>query len=135
MSGKGMHGAVRGVRRFFWLPRGMPRHPAPAVPLLWVWLFCLAVGAGAAALDWDEGPFLMMLGTVGSMLDDVIKGVRHRWPAFVSALAVGWAVDRLAYAVAPVSASPWGEYSVYAGCTLAALTTFVAVSRLPRPGS
>ncbi|MGI5379111.1 hypothetical protein ACQEV2_33660 [Streptomyces sp. CA-251387] len=133
MSGRAMHSAVRSVRRFFWLPGGTPRHPARPLPLLRVWLFLLAVGAGGAALglEW-EGTFAMLLGTVYAMLDDVIEGVRHRWPAFVAASSVGWAVDRLAYAAVPaVSDALWGEYAVHAVWTLACLATFVAISRLP----
>ncbi|GAA4052940.1 hypothetical protein [Streptomyces shaanxiensis] len=135
MSGKGrrLHDGAQSVRRFFWLPRGTPRHPAQPVPLLRVWLALLALGAGGAALglEW-EGTFVMWLGTVYAMLDDVIKGVRHRWPAFAAALAVGWVVDRLAYAVVPAASdSLWGEYGVYVAWTLAALATFTAITRLP----
>lgn len=138
MSGRSsrLHGGVRSVRRFFWLPRGTPHHPAQPVPLLRVWFGLLALGAGGAALglEW-EGTFVMWLGTVFAMLDDVIEGVRHRWPAFVTAMAVGWGVDRLAHVVVPdASDSLWGEYGVHAVWTLAALSTFVAVTRLPSRG-
>ncbi|WP_031475277.1 hypothetical protein [Streptomyces bicolor] len=135
MSGKSKrpHGVVQSVRRFFWLPRGTPRDPAQPVSLLLVWLFLLAVGAGGAALglEW-EGTFAMTMGTVFTLLDDVIKGVRHRWPACVAALAVGWGVVRLAHVVVPgASDSLWGDYGVHAAWTLATLATFVAITRLP----
>ncbi|WP_234342903.1 hypothetical protein [Streptomyces fulvoviolaceus] len=132
MSGKGYKGHVRDVRRFFWLPRETPRSPVAAWPTLQVWLFCLAVGAVGAALSWEEqGPLLMMVVVLMEMFENVVKGVRHRWPAFVAALAVGWGVNRLAYAGVPDSDSLWGGYCVYALWTLAALATFVAVTRLP----
>ena len=63
MSGKGKHGVVQGLRRFFWMPRGTPRGPAAAVPLLRAWLFCLVgldefssgVGGGAVEPGQAEG--------------------------------------------------------------------------------
>lgn len=129
---KRLHGFARHIRRFFWLPRDTPRHPSAAVPQLRVCLFLLAMGAFAAAVDWDEGTFAMTIGAVWSMLDDVIKGVRLRWPAFVAGLAVGWGVNRLAHAAVSSAGSPWGEYAVHAATTVAVLATFVGVSRLPR---
>ncbi|MFE5814576.1 hypothetical protein ACFQ6S_14385 [Streptomyces sp. NPDC056479] len=132
MSGKMLHGVEQSVRRFFRLPRGTPRHPSPVVPTLRIWGFCLAVGALAAWAGRDEGPIVMTLATVWSMLDDVIDGVRHRWPAFAAGLAVGWAVNRLAHASLHAPDGSWGEYAVFASTTLAALATFVALTRLPR---
>jgi hypothetical protein len=92
-----------------------------------------AQSRGGIALGWEEqGPLLMMVVVLMDMLENVAKGVRHRWPAFVAALAVGWGVDRLAHAGVPASDSLWGTYVVYALWTLTALATFVAVTRLPR---
>jgi hypothetical protein len=134
LSGKGYKGQVRDVRRFFWLPRELPRGSAAPWPTLQAWLFCLAVGAAGAALGWEnQGPMLMMVVVLMDMLENVAKGVRHRWPAFVAALAVGWGADRLASAGVPASGSLWGGYSVYALWTLAALATFAGITRLPRP--
>lgn len=133
MSDNGKRGFVHDVRRFFWLPRGTPRGPAPARPLLETWLFCLAIGVVTAALGWEEGPLMMAVIAGLDMLRVVAQGVRLRWPAFLAALAVGWAVNRLAYAALPAAAdSPWGDFSVYAVWILAALTTLGAVTRLPR---
>lgn len=134
MSSKTKRGVVQSMRRFFWLPEEAPRRPAPAWPLLQTWLYCMAVGLVPTVLGWDdgEGPALMMTITVLEMLRTVIAGVRHRWPGVVAALAVGWGVNRLAYAVVPAVDSPWDDYAVYAVWTLAALATVAAVSRLPR---
>jgi hypothetical protein len=126
-------GVVQHVRRFFRLPRGTPRGPAPARPLVHVWLFGLAAGAAATAVGWgDDGTLVMMVWAELAILDDVIAGVRHRWPAFLGSLVAGTAVNRLARAALPDFHRPWVHYCVYAVMTLAALTTFVAVTRLPR---
>ncbi|CAM5514780.1 hypothetical protein [Streptomyces aurantiogriseus] len=133
MAGGGKHVFVQDVRRFFWLPRGTPRRPAPPRPLLETWLFGLAFGAVAAALGWEEGPIMMTVIAELELLRTVAQGVRLRWPAFLAALAVGWAVNRLGYALLPAATdSPWGAFCVYAVWILAALTTFGAVTRLPR---
>jgi len=123
----------RDVQRFFWLPPDVPRPPAQVLANLWIWLLCLAVGALGAALGLEEeGPVVMTTLVLLNLLDDVSTGVRHRWPAFVAALASGWGVNRFAHASVPSSDSLWDEYGIYALWTLAAMATFVAVSRLPR---
>ncbi|MDQ0598032.1 putative membrane protein YccC [Streptomyces canus] len=123
----------RDVQRFFWLPPDVPRPPARVWATLRVWLLCLAVGALGAAVGWEEeGLVVMMMVVMANLLDDVFEGVRHRWPAFVAALAFGWGVNRLGHALIPSSDSLWGEYGIYALWTLVAMATFVAVSRLPR---
>ena len=123
----------RDVQRFFWLPPDVPRPPARVWANLRVWLLCLAAGALGTAVGWEEeGLVVMMTVVLLNLLDDVSEGVRHRWPAFVAALASGWGVNRLAHASVPASDSLWGEYGVYALWTLVAMATFVAVSRLPR---
>ncbi|MEV0224796.1 hypothetical protein [Streptomyces sp. NPDC050704] len=127
------HGFTGSVRRFFWLPRHAPRHAAPVWPLARVWLFIVAAGAGAAALGWgDLVVVLMFVGIVHALLDDVINGVRHRWPAFVAGLSAGWCVDRLAEAVLSAPADPhWADWAGLTCGSLAAFATFVAVTRLP----
>ncbi|WP_020118930.1 hypothetical protein [Streptomyces canus] len=95
-----------------------------------MWLFLLAVGAGAAALGWETVSLTLLVGTVCAMFDEVTVGVRHGLPAFVAALAVGQGVKRLARAAVPGSGSLWDEFCVNALCTAAALVTFVGVSRL-----
>ena len=120
------------VRRFFRLPAQATRDPAPVVPLARVWLIgCLAFGAGLAALGWGDELSLMGVVTVLSLLDDVIKGVRYRWPAFGSGLLAGWAVTRLANAVIPAPDDPdWADYPGLALGTLAAFLAFAAITRL-----
>ncbi|MGW7204662.1 hypothetical protein [Streptomyces sp. NPDC054837] len=123
----------RDVQRFFWLPPDVPRPPARVWANLRVWLLGLAAGAlGTAVGGEEEGLFAMMMLVLLTLVDDVSEGVRHRWPAFVAALASGWGVNRFAHASVSSSDSPWGEYGIYALWTLVAMATFVAVSRLPR---
>ncbi|QIY68303.1 hypothetical protein HEP84_02450 [Streptomyces sp. RLB1-33] len=49
---------------------------------------------------------LMFVGIVQALLDDVIKGVRHRRPAFVAALSAGWCADRLTRTVVSAPTDP-----------------------------
>ncbi|MFI1213377.1 hypothetical protein ACH4UV_38055 [Streptomyces sp. NPDC020802] len=135
MAGGGKHGFVRSVRRFFWLPREMPRRPSPVVPMLRVWLFALAAGALLAEFTWDEGdvsPALMAIPAGLAVLDDVIEGVRHRWPALAAGLLVSWGFVRSVTAVSGPGHSLWGEFGVFACATALALATFVGVTRLPQ---
>ncbi|MBA2809890.1 hypothetical protein E0500_021425 [Streptomyces sp. KM273126] len=137
MADEAKHGVVGHVRRFFWLPRGTPRDPAPAPPLLRAWLRCLVVGAFLAQFTWDEEaarPVLMTVFVGMPMLDLVIKGVRNRWPAFVAAWLVLGNFAMLASAAVPaLTESLWGEFAVFAPATAVALATFVGVTRLPWP--
>ncbi|MGW4983127.1 hypothetical protein [Streptomyces mirabilis] len=62
----------------------------------------------------------------------LIKGVRHRWPAFVAALSAGWSADRLIRAVVSAPTDPdWADWPGLACGSLAAFATFVAITRLP----
>lgn len=124
-----------GLRRFFRLPRETPRVAAPIWPLTRVWLGCVAAGAGLSALGWSEGPVLMVVVTVYAMLDDVIQGVRSRWPAPAVGLLAGWSVDRLVGIGVPAPTDPdWADYPALALGSLAALAAFAAITRLPGPG-
>lgn len=106
-GGEHRHGFTESVRRFFWLPRQASRDAAPVRPLARVWVFAVAAGAGAAALGWgDMVVVVMFVGIVQALLDDVTKGVRHRWPAFVAALSAGWSADRLIRAVVSAPTDP-----------------------------
>ncbi|MFE9993968.1 hypothetical protein [Streptomyces avermitilis] len=130
-DGRG-RGFTEGVRRFFWFPRQASRGAAPLRPLAWCWLFGVAWGAGAAALGWSDGVDLMVVVTVFALLDDVIKGVRHRWPAFVVGSLSGWAAGRLVTGGVSASGdSGWAAYSGLAAGTLVACAIFAAITRLP----
>ncbi|MFD8003102.1 hypothetical protein [Streptomyces mirabilis] len=75
---------------------------------------------------------VMFVGIVQALLDDVIKGVRHRWPAFVAALSAGWSTDRLIGAVVSSPTDPdWADWPGLACGSLAAFATFVTVTHLP----
>ncbi|MFF4352655.1 hypothetical protein [Streptomyces sp. NPDC001530] len=132
MSDDRERGFVEGVRRFFWLPREVPRGPAPALPLARVGIFNVAAGAGIAALGWGDQVVLIMLGSVFAMVDDMIEGVRHRWPGFVVGLAAAWGADRLVRAGTSAPADPdWADYPAFATASLVALVAFAAITRLP----
>lgn len=132
-SDDGERGFTESVRRFFRLPRQTPRHAAPVWPLARVWAGTAAAGAGAAALGWEDMVVVVMfVGTMNALLDDVVKGVRHRWPAFVTALPAGWSADRLTRALASAPADPdWADWPGLTCGSLAAFAAFAAVTRLP----
>lgn len=131
-DGDGDRGFVERARRFFWLPRREPRDAAPVLPLARVWLCGGAVAAGTVVIGWFDVVVLAVVGTVFAMLDDVIKGVRHRWPAFVVGLGAGWSVGRLVGAGVPASVDPdWASYSGLVCGSLAAFVAFAAITRLP----
>ncbi|MEV2195859.1 hypothetical protein AB0I02_33535 [Streptomyces phaeochromogenes] len=136
MADKGKHGFVRSVRRFFWLPRDMPRRPAPAAPLVRAWLFGLAVGAFFAVFTPDDEaltPSIMTVVVLVATLDDVIKGVRHRWPAFLTSWAACWGLARLLSATVPgLDDSHWDEFAVFAPVTAVSVAVFVGITRLPQ---
>ncbi|MCX4971306.1 hypothetical protein [Streptomyces sp. NBC_00620] len=126
------HGFVESVRRFFWLPGEVPRRVSPVGPLVGGWFVFAVVGAGFIAVDWIDGFVPVVVGTVLALLDDVIKGVRHRWPAFVIGLGVGWAVGRLVRTGVPAPADPdWASYPGLLCGSLAAFLAFAAITRLP----
>ncbi|QQM40066.1 hypothetical protein [Streptomyces liliifuscus] len=135
MADKGKHGFVRSVRRFFWLPRDMPRRPAAAMPLVRAWLFALAVGALFAVFTPDDDvltPSIMTVVLWVATLDDVIKGVRHRWPAFLISWAVGWGLTRLSAKLPGLGDSHWYEFAAFAPTTAVAVAMFVGITRLPQ---
>ncbi|MDQ1025276.1 hypothetical protein QF035_002858 [Streptomyces umbrinus] len=136
MADKGKHGFVRSVRRFFWLPRDMPRRPAAAMPLVRAWLFALAVGALFAVFTPDDDvltPSIMTVVVWVATLDDVIKGVRHRWPAFLISWAVGWGLARLLSVKLPgLGDSHWDEFAAFAPATAVSVVMFVEITRLPQ---
>jgi len=136
MADKGKRGFVRSVRRFFWLPRDMPRRPAAALPLVRAWLFALAVGALFAVFTPDDDvltPSIMTVVVWVAVLDDVIKGVRNRWPAFLISWAVCWGLARLLSARMPgLGDSHWDEFAAFAPATGVSVAVFIEITRLPQ---
>ncbi|MGW0820358.1 hypothetical protein [Streptomyces sp. NPDC002845] len=132
MSGEKEHGFAEGLRRFFRLPRDTPRSPAPTGPLLPFWPAFLIVGAGGPALGWEAGPLMMLVAAQIGVLDGVIEGVRHRWPAAVLGLAAGWATIRLTPdGLTGSEDSLRSEFATYTVGSLVALAVFATVTRLP----
>ncbi|MGA5507652.1 hypothetical protein [Streptomyces umbrinus] len=136
MADKGKHGFVRSVRRFFWLPRDMPRRPAAALPLVRASLFALAVGALFAVFTPDDDvltPSIMTVVVWVGTLDDVIKGVRHRWPAFLISWAASWGLAWLLSTMVPgLDDSHWDEFAAFAPATAVFVAVFVGITRLPQ---
>ncbi|MFE9763590.1 hypothetical protein ACFYPC_03480 [Streptomyces sp. NPDC005808] len=131
----GDRGFVGNARRFFWFPREEPREAAPILPLAHAWLFFTAAGGGVVAVGWTEFVDLIGVWTVLAMLDDVTKGVRHRWPAFIAGLLVFWSIGKLVRRGLPAPADPdWADYPALVCGSLAALVVFAAITRVrPRP--
>ncbi|QIY73513.1 hypothetical protein HEP84_34600 [Streptomyces sp. RLB1-33] len=71
----------------------------------------------------------MVLGTWTALVDDVIKGVRYRWPAFTVGLPAGWFANWLVRV--GTSAPDWARYPGFVVGTLGAYAVFVAITRLP----
>ncbi|WP_369262293.1 hypothetical protein [Streptomyces sp. R35] len=103
------------------------------MPLARVWVACVAVAAGAAAVGWgDMVVVLIFVGTVSALTDDVTDGVRYRWPAFSVGLLAGWGADRLVRAGTPAPADPdWADYPGLAVGSLVAFVIFAVITRLP----
>ncbi|WP_371525326.1 hypothetical protein OG302_03570 [Streptomyces sp. NBC_01283] len=126
------------VTRFFWLPRDARRKPPTSFRrLAGIWLSVLAVGAGFTAIGWDDefgGSYLMAVMLVLYVADDIVEGVRHRWPAALAAVAVLFGAGRLTGAVLPGSLdAAWAEtFAAAVGVTLG-LAVSAAIARLPYP--
>lgn len=126
------------VTRFFRLPSDARREqPTSCRRLVGIWLAALAIGAGFTACGWDDefgGSPLMavMLGLY--VVDDIIGGVRHRWPAALAAVAVLFGASRLTGALLPGSLdAAWAATLAAAVGVTFGLAAAAAITRLPLP--
>ncbi|MER7576985.1 hypothetical protein [Streptomyces sp. NPDC126514] len=118
---------VQHITRFFWLPPGVRRQPPTSVwRLTGLWLFALACGASLTAIGWDDA-----FGG-NHLLDEIIQGVRHRWPAALAAVTLLWGGGRLTSTALPGSLEEAWAHAIAAavGVTLG-LTASAAITRIP----
>ncbi|MCX5084523.1 hypothetical protein [Streptomyces sp. NBC_00401] len=133
----GKYTVAQHITRFFWFPRGAERHrPTSYARLTGIWLASIAVGAAVTAAGGDEefgGADIMTVIVVLNLIDDIITGVRHRWPAALAAVALLYGGSRLAEALLSDSLAPAWARSIAAavGVTLALAAT-ATITRLPQ---
>jgi hypothetical protein len=133
----GKYTVAQHITRFFWLPRGTERHrPTSYARLTGIWLASIAVGTAVTAAGWYEeygGADVMTVIVVLNVIDDIITGVRHRWPAALAAVALLYGGSRLAEALLSDSLDPAWATTIAAavGVTLALAAT-AAITRLPQ---
>ncbi|MFF1723260.1 hypothetical protein [Streptomyces sviceus] len=134
---------VQHVTRFFWLPPTVTRQPPTSVwRLAKLWLFALAFGAGLTAMGWADEPggsHLMAVLLLFHVVDDIIQGVRHRWPAALAAVTLLWGASRLTSTALPGSLDEaWAQtvaaaVGVTLGITASAAITWIPERRPRRP--
>ncbi|MFI6063167.1 hypothetical protein [Streptomyces sp. NPDC051286] len=127
---------VQRIKRFFWIPRGARRQqPTPCWRLIGLWLSVLAFGTGVTAAGWDDefgGSYIMAAMLLLNVVDDIIEGVRHRWPAALAAVAVLSGASRLTSAVLPGSLdAAWAETIAAAVGVTLGFAVAAAITRLP----
>lgn len=130
------HPAKWRATRFLRLPRDARREqPTSWRRLVGIWLAVLAVGAGFTATGWDDefgGSYLMAMMLVLNVVDDIVQGVRHRWPAAVAAVAVLFGASRLTGALLPGSLdAAWAQTLAAAVGVTLGLAVAAAITRLP----
>ncbi|MEV6756788.1 hypothetical protein [Streptomyces sp. NPDC051214] len=121
---------IQHLTRFFGPPRAA-RHQPPAFArqLTGLWLCALAVGAGLTALGWDA---MFAMALLLLFYGDIIDGVRHRWPAALTAVTVLWATSRLTSTVLPGSLDEaWAQSIAWAAGVTLGLAVSAAITRLP----
>jgi len=101
-----------------------------------MWLLASAFGVALTAAGWDEevgGSTVMTAIVLLNVIDDIIMGVPHRWPAALTAVALLTVGSRLTGAALPGSlGAAWAETIATAvGVTLAFAAT-ATVTRLPQ---
>jgi hypothetical protein len=133
----GKYTVAQHITRFFWLPRGTERHqPTSYARLTGIWLASLAVGAAVTAAGGDEeygGADIMTVIVVLNVIDDIITGVRHRWPAALAAVALLYGGSRLTGAVLSDSLdADWATTIAAAVGVTLALAASATLTRLPQ---
>ncbi|WP_069757816.1 hypothetical protein [Streptomyces sp. LUP47B] len=127
---------VQRITRFFWIPRGAGRQqPTPYWRLIGVWLLVLAFGATVTAVGWDDefgGSYIMAVMLLWNVVDDIIDGVRHRWPAALAAVAALSGASQLTSAVLPGSLeAAWAATIASAAGVTLGFAVAAAITRLP----
>ncbi|MFF1398225.1 hypothetical protein ACFVZD_30985 [Streptomyces sp. NPDC058287] len=125
------------ITRFFWLPRGTERHrPTSYARMTGIWLTSIAVGTAVTVAGGDEeygGADIMTVIVVLNVIDDIITGVRHRWPAALAAVVLLYGGSRLAEALLSDSLDPVWARTVAAGVGVTlALAATASITRLPQ---
>ncbi|MER7198590.1 hypothetical protein CG723_13305 [Streptomyces sp. CB01635] len=125
------------ITRFFWLPRGTERHqPTSYARLTGIWLASIAVGTAVTAAGGAEeygGADIMMVIVVLNVIDDIITGVRHRWPAALAAVALLYGGSRLTGAVLSDSLdTDWATTIAAAVGVTLSLAATATLTRLPQ---
>ncbi|MFD3475160.1 hypothetical protein [Streptomyces sp. NPDC058695] len=133
----GKYTVAQHITRFFWLPRGTERHqPTSYARLTGIWLASIAVGtAVTAAGGADEygGADIMTVIVVLNVIDDIITGVRHRWPAALAAVALLYGGSRLTGAALSDSLdTDWATTIAAAVGVTIALAATATLTRLPQ---
>ncbi|MES4909441.1 MULTISPECIES: hypothetical protein [unclassified Streptomyces] len=127
---------VQHIKRFFWIPRSARRRqPTPCWRVIGLCLSVLAFGAGVTAVGWDDefgGSYIMAMMLLLNVVDDIIKGVRHRWPAALAALAILSGASWLTSAVLPGSlGAAWANTIAAAVGVTLGFAVAAGITRLP----
>ncbi|MFH8734211.1 MULTISPECIES: hypothetical protein [unclassified Streptomyces] len=133
----GKYTVAQHITRFFWLPRGTERHqPTSYARLTGIWLASIAVGTAVTAAGGAEeygGADIMTVIVVLNVIDDIITGVRHRWPAALAAVALLYGGSRLTGAVLSDSLdTDWATTIAAAVGVTLALAATATLTRLPQ---
>ncbi|MGW6140331.1 hypothetical protein ACWFRM_37050 [Streptomyces sp. NPDC055144] len=133
----GKYTVAQHIARFFWLPRGTERHqPTSYARLTGIWLASIAVGTAVTVAGGDAeygGADIMAVIVVLNVVDDIITGVRHRWPAALAAVALLYGGSRLTGAFLSDSLdADWATTIAAAVGVTLALAATATLTRLPQ---